>query len=138
MSSSTCISSSNSNINPVSEARFSRPVDTDGCGGGGVRVVDSKSCRQMYLRTAYTFSRREDQTDNGMEKAKKCLGKVKDRVTLVYKRDHDKSFTIMRNSTTNNKSMVIFSKVKEFSCASFLSMIRRMLACTAKVDVAEH
>ncbi|XP_010686179.2 uncharacterized protein LOC104900461 [Beta vulgaris subsp. vulgaris] len=137
MSSSTCISSSNSNIKPVSETRFSRPVDTDGCGGGGggVRVVDSKSCRQMYLRTAYTFSRREDQTDNGMEKAKKCLSKVKDRVNLVYKRDHDKSFRIMRN---NNKSMVIFSKVKEFSCASFLSMIRRMLACTAKVDVAEH
>lgn len=145
MSSSTCISS-NSTFKPKSDSRFSKPMDSSG--GGSVRVVDSKSCRQMYLRTAYTFSRQEEKKrDGNMEKAKKCLGRVRDSFSLVYKRyDHMKSFKYMirnnsvgnNNNNNNNGSMVIFSKVKEFSYSSLLSMIRRMLACTAKVDVAEH
>lgn len=101
-----------------------------GGGGGGVRVVDSKSCRQLYLRTAYTFSRpdeEEEEDDGNMKKAKKCLGRVRNR---VYRRDD--------HHNNNKGSMVMFRKVKEFSCASLLAMIRRMLACTAKVDAAHH
>ncbi|XP_021716236.1 uncharacterized protein LOC110684135 [Chenopodium quinoa] len=134
MSSSTCISS-NPIYKPKANSRFSKPMES-----GGVTVVDSKSCRQLYLRTAYTFSRPDENKESygNIEKAKKCLSRVKDRVTLVCKRDYDdKSYKVM---IRNNKgsSLVIFRKVKEFSYASFLSMIRRMLSCTAKVDVSEH
>ena len=104
-----------------------------------VTVVDSKSCRQIYLRTAYTFTRQEDYNDQkSIEKAKKCLGRVRD---IVYKRDHQHDLNlkvIKTKSVSNIKGIMIFSKVKEFSYISILSMIRRMLSCTAKVDVIEH
>ncbi|KAL2899134.1 Lipoxygenase 3 chloroplastic [Bienertia sinuspersici] len=120
MSSSTCITS-NTNFEPEPEPRFPRSGRR-----GEVVVVDSKSCRQLYLRTAYTFTRQEEKEKDGIEKAKKCLGRVKDRVTLRSNNHH------------NNKGIMIYSKVKEFSYASLMSMLRRMLACTAKVDVADH
>ncbi|THU50053.1 hypothetical protein C4D60_Mb06t16020 [Musa balbisiana] len=43
------------------------------------RVVDSYSCRQMYLRS-YTFSKEETAT----EKARQCLGKAKRRAAIIY------------------------------------------------------
>ncbi|CAO2840000.1 unnamed protein product [Amaranthus hypochondriacus] len=149
MSSSPFISSnSNLKTKPKPESPFSNPIYSrgGGDGGGGVRsvtVVDSKSCRQMYLRTAYTFTRQEDDNDhkyNGIDKAKKCLGRVIDRsVTLVYKRDQQYDL-ITKNSVraSNFKGMLINNKVHKFSCASILSMIRRMLSCTAKVDAVQH
>lgn len=114
-----------------------------GGGGGEVRVVDSRSCRQLYLRSAYTFSRHEEEDNKNMkERAKKWLN----RFTMVYNRrssgDHNKTYNykLMTNKSginIRNKVMVInvnVSKVKHFSCASLLSMFRRMLACTVKVD----
>ncbi|CAO2824872.1 unnamed protein product [Amaranthus hypochondriacus] len=127
MSSSTCISS-NPDFKIKPKSRFSIPMDSGGDSSGirQVTVVDSKSCRQIYLRTAYTFTRQEDYNDQkSMENAKKCLGRVRD---IVYK----------TKSVANIKGIMIFSKVKEFSYVSILCMIRRMLSCTAKVDVIEH
>ncbi|RDX81828.1 hypothetical protein CR513_37443, partial [Mucuna pruriens] len=61
---------------PESDAEFVRSVSRRGshvC--GQARVVDSISCRQMYLRS-YKFSRKETVP----EKTQKCFGRVKDRV----------------------------------------------------------
>lgn len=88
---------------PESYGRFPTPVKS----GGGVRevtVVDFKSCRQLYLRSAYTFSRAKESKDSIVkEKAKKCLARVKDRVALA----------------------------KGLSSASLFSILRRILGCTS-------
>ena len=48
------------------------------------RVVDSISCRQLYLRS-YTFSRKESMP----EKTKKCFERVKERVASHGKKRKD-------------------------------------------------
>ncbi|CAI9098135.1 OLC1v1034725C1 [Oldenlandia corymbosa var. corymbosa] len=72
---------------------MSSPADEGGGGGGGhsgkynyllyppstPRLVDSASCRQLYLRSAYTFSRKQ----SVHERTKKCFGKVKERVGVA-------------------------------------------------------
>ncbi|PIN06635.1 hypothetical protein CDL12_20813 [Handroanthus impetiginosus] len=81
---------------------------------GHPRVVDSFSCRQLYLRS-YTFSREEDYRD---EKTIKCLGKTK--------KDKRKSAAADGGRR----------KGKAVSCSALSSIFRRLLACTTKVDVA--
>ncbi|KAH1227587.1 hypothetical protein GmHk_10G027795 [Glycine max] len=51
--------------------------------GGHPRVVDSISCRQMYLRS-YKFSRKESVP----EKTQKCFGRVKERVKKQGRSHH--------------------------------------------------
>lgn len=96
------------------------------------RIVDTISCRQMYLRS-YTFSRKESVP----EKTKKYFGKVKDRVK------NRRSINRSKACNGNNRGFGIRRKyylrrVKEVSCDALLSMFRRLLFCTAKVDVADH
>ncbi|KAI3995297.1 hypothetical protein MKX01_032099 [Papaver californicum] len=81
------------------------------------RVVDSISCRQMYLRS-YTFSKKE----TVQEKTKKCFGKVKEKVNM---RDSSKKYAVMK-------------KVKEISFATLVSIFHRLLTCTASVDVVDN
>lgn len=82
---------------------------------GHPRVVDSFSCRQMYLRS-YTFSREEDHRE---EKTIKCLG--------MGNRKGKKG----KSGGGRN-----LKKAKSASCSVFASIFRRLLSCTTDIDVA--
>ncbi|KAK6926879.1 hypothetical protein RJ641_008598 [Dillenia turbinata] len=126
---------------PESDAEFVKSVKSSshvrrdrGVGGyefNHPRVVDSISCRQLYLRS-YTFSRKETVP----EKTKKCLDKVKDR---VVNRSSGKRKTSNSNSKPKIKrKCVVIWKAKEVTCTALMSVFRRLLFCTTQVDVADH
>ena len=110
---------------PESDAEFVRSVSSAGSRGaaassGHPRVVDSISCRQLYLRS-YTFSRKESVP----EKTRKCLGRVRERVVL-YRRERK-----------SRGSDAVARRAKEVSCAALSAVFRRLLSCTIKVDVVD-
>ncbi|XP_049367044.1 uncharacterized protein LOC125831964 [Solanum verrucosum] len=128
---------------PESDAEFIKSVSSKnqnhGHGRGrdtGPKVVDSISCRQLYLRS-YTFSR-EDQVNLNDEKKShvKCYGKRKRK--LPHRNDGgdggDGDSGGGRRRSTRRKCKG-FSKAKELSCAALASIFRRLLSCTTKVDV---
>ncbi|KAL2323317.1 hypothetical protein Fmac_027696 [Flemingia macrophylla] len=96
---------------PESEAEFVRRR------GSHVPVVDSISCRQMYLRS-YKFSRKETVP----EKTQKCFGRIKGTNSHRLR------------SRTRSKCLV-WTKFTRISSASFFRVFRRFLSCTATVDV---
>lgn len=86
------------------------------------RVVNSMSCRQLYLRS-YTFSRKESVP----EKTRKCIGRVRERVVAPRK---------MRKSPSGGRGgSVVIRRAKEVSCTALTVIFRRLLSCTTKVDV---
>ncbi|KAL9239257.1 hypothetical protein vseg_013597 [Gypsophila vaccaria] len=97
---------------PESDAEFVRSVSFKGPGHPRPRVVESISCRQLYLRS-YTFTRKESVN----EKTKKCFGRVKERV-------------VKRRKTKTKE-------VKEVSCAAIKAFFRKLLLCSASVDVMD-
>ncbi|EEF37342.1 uncharacterized protein LOC8264753 [Ricinus communis] len=115
---------------PESDAEFIKSVRRVGQGlhghYGQPRVVDSISCRQMYLRS-YTFSRKESVP----ERTKKCIGRVKEKVANHGKKIKEKG------GRRRNKCLV-FRKVKEFSCNALFRIFHRLLSCGASVDVVDH
>ncbi|KAE8673702.1 hypothetical protein F3Y22_tig00111779pilonHSYRG00371 [Hibiscus syriacus] len=100
---------------PESDAEFVRSLSSHGCKSARSAVVDSISCRQMYLRS-YTFHRNEHEKT-------KCFGRVDDKE---------------RNQNKPKKKRTPLRKAKEVSCAALLAVFRRLLSCTTKVDVADH
>lgn len=78
------------------------------------RVVDSISCRQMYLRS-YTFSREEDYKDE--KKPVKCLGRV-------------------RAKDGGRRKPARPKKAKNGSCSALTYIFRRLLSCTTEINVA--
>lgn len=118
---------------PESDAEFVRSVSSNGHRAAGARrhptVVDSISCRQMFLRS-YTFSRKESVP----EKTKKCLEKVKLRIASGNKSNKAKSTTIDEKKRPGRGACM---KAKEGSCNALFSFFRRLLFCTAKVDVVD-
>ncbi|XP_057781681.1 uncharacterized protein LOC130999985 [Salvia miltiorrhiza] len=101
---------------PESDFEFVRSMSSKSRGGGGgrqPRVVDSISCRQMYLRS-YTFSREEDYKDD--KASLKCLGRGRGKppADAAGKRRKPKSAT----------------------CSAFTYIFRRLLSCTTEIDVA--
>ncbi|XP_059669791.1 uncharacterized protein LOC132315047 [Cornus florida] len=119
---------------PESDAEFVKTVAAANVRGGGhggqhqhqhPRVVDSISCRQVYLRS-YTFSRKETVP----ERTKKCLGRVKERVSRERRRKG--------NGARGSRRCVVVRRVRELSCAALCVIFRRMLSCTATVDVVDH
>ncbi|MCD9637568.1 hypothetical protein HAX54_020935 [Datura stramonium] len=90
------------------------------------RVVDTVSCRQLYLRSAYTFSRKETVP----QKTKKCLGKVRERVANGGKK-RGKSGRRRRRV----RRFASVRSVKKICCAALCGVFRRLLSCTATVDV---
>ncbi|XP_050213290.1 uncharacterized protein LOC126664783 [Mercurialis annua] len=112
---------------PESDVELIKSVRRVGQGlHGHPRVVDSISCRQMYLRS-YTFSRKESVP----EKTKKCLGRVKEKVANHGKRKRKEKGRKM------NKCLVL-RKMKEFSCNALFRIFNRLLSCGASVDVVDH
>ncbi|GJT41543.1 hypothetical protein Tco_0941408 [Tanacetum coccineum] len=94
---------------------------------GHPRVVDSISCRQLYLRS-YTFSRKESLN----EKTMKCIGRVKERAAVHAGRRRDDGKRRRRR-----KKCTVVMKAKEASYAALASIFRRLLSCTTKVDVVD-
>ncbi|EOY34192.1 hypothetical protein QUC31_018551 [Theobroma cacao] len=115
---------------PESDAEFVRSLSSEGRRGGGChahpRVVDSISCRQMYLRS-YTFHRNETEPEKT-----KCFGRAKKEKVKSPRRKR-KSKTVAKK-----KKCMVLRRAKEVSCAALLAMFRRLLSCTTKVDVADH
>ncbi|CAK9166709.1 unnamed protein product [Ilex paraguariensis] len=122
---------------PESDAAFVRSVSSNSRlqGGGGGRghptVVDSISCRQLYLRS-YTFSRKESVP----EKTKKCLERIKKTVVASRRRrkPHDSGGG---GGGGGGKKCVVSRRAKQVSCAALASIFRRLLSCTTKIDVVD-
>lgn len=131
---------------PESDAEFIRSVSSKNNGHGqhghgrgrgrdrdsAPKVVDSISCRQLYLRS-YTFSR-EDQENVSDEKKTnvKCYGKRKRKLPRRNNGGGDGGGGRRRSTRRKCKG---FRKAKELSCAALASIFRRLLSCTTKVDV---
>ncbi|XP_062167585.1 uncharacterized protein LOC133873827 [Alnus glutinosa] len=111
---------------PESDAEFVRSFSSSDRRGlqGHPRVVDSISCRQMYLRS-YKFSRKESVP----EKTQKCFGRVKEIMAASGRK---------RNPRGLRRKCLALSKVKELSCAALLRIFHRFLSCAASVDVVDE
>ncbi|XP_052187222.1 uncharacterized protein LOC127797997 [Diospyros lotus] len=112
---------------PESDAEFVRSVSSNGRRAGDLgsgyrghpRVVDSISCRQLYLRS-YPFSRKETVP----EKTRKCLERVRERVVVGRRKRKDSS-----SPGGGGRKCAV--------SAALCSIFRRLLDCTTKVDVVE-
>lgn len=117
---------------PESDAEFVRSVSRNGSRiEAGTRVVDSISCRQMYLRS-YTFSRKETVP----EKTKKCFGRVREKVSshgVTGRRSKEK---VMMGK--GKRKCLVLRKVKEVSCSALIRFFHRLLSCAASVDVVDQ
>lgn len=115
---------------PESDAEFIRSVGSNPARRGGEchpRVVDSISCRQMYLRS-YKFSKKESVP----ERTKKCLGRVKEKVV------NGRRLRERHSGGGRRRRCVVVWRVKEVSCAALFAVFRRLLSCAATVDVVDH
>ncbi|PKA49029.1 hypothetical protein AXF42_Ash020608 [Apostasia shenzhenica] len=92
----------------------------------GPRVVDSFSCRQMYLRS-YTFCKKETVP----EKTIKCFGRVTERAADLSFVSHQR-----RRRSGGSFSTTKVKKKKKKGCSLFCSIFRRLLSCTTSFDVA--
>ncbi|KAI3447645.1 hypothetical protein Pfo_004310 [Paulownia fortunei] len=117
---------------PESDAEFVRSAAEPGGARLQSRVVDSISCRQMYLRS-YTFSRKETMP----ERTKKCFVKVRERV-VTGRKEKGEVRRRRRRRRKGQRRRVVVRRVKEFSCAALCAIFRRLLFCTATVDVVDH
>ncbi|KAJ1416903.1 hypothetical protein SESBI_17067 [Sesbania bispinosa] len=110
---------------PESDAEFVKSVSSSGRRGSHVyghpRVVDSISCRQMYLRS-YKFSRKETVP----EKTQKCFGRVKEKVAHGGGR---------RRHQGRRRKCLVWRKMKEISCAALFRIFHGFLSCGTSVDV---
>lgn len=117
---------------PESDAEFVRSRSCNREKGsqilyGHPRVVDSISCRQMYLRS-YTFSREEE---NEHEKTHKCFGRAK----MKKKKKHGSE---TKPDEAKKTKCLVWSKAKEVSCSALSRILRRVLSCSASVDVVDE
>ena len=106
---------------PESDAEFVRSRRSAAM-HGQPRVVDSISCRQMYLRS-YRFSRKETVP----EKTVKCFGRVKEKVGAHGKRSSSKKRLIRRKCLVWRKVKVVLFR-----------FFNRLLSCSASVDVVDQ
>ncbi|KFK24721.1 hypothetical protein AALP_AA8G016000 [Arabis alpina] len=117
---------------PESDAEFVRSVRRGG-GAPAARVVDSISCRQMYLRS-YTFSRDDDDDKSKSGKVTSpttsCLGRVKETV------ESDVIGRIKR-CRRGEKRRVKRKKRQEQACSVMFRFFRKLLSCTTSVDVVD-
>ncbi|XVF08017.1 hypothetical protein REPUB_Repub06bG0189000 [Reevesia pubescens] len=110
---------------PESDAEFVRSRSSDSMHGQQhARVVDSISCRQMYLRS-YRFTRKETMP----EKTVKCFGRVKEKVGAA----HGKRKSSSQKRRIRRKCLV-WRKVK----VVLFSFFHRLLSCSASVDVVDQ
>lgn len=126
---------------PDSDREFVRSVSRN-ChndnrdSGGHPRLVDSISCRQLYLRS-YTFSRKESLNERTM----KCIERVRERASASRKPSSDgggrRRDGGKRRRRRKKKKCTMAMKAKETTFAALASIFRRLLSCTTKVDVVD-
>lgn len=102
------------------------------------RVVDSISCRQMYLRS-YTFSREEDNVD---EKTAMCFGRSKEKKAVAATSDNDNNNNNGKRKKKKKKEKKDHHRrkrkcLRKISCAALFRIFHRLLSCTASVDVVD-
>ncbi|KAK4432404.1 hypothetical protein Salat_1002500 [Sesamum alatum] len=114
---------------PESDAEFVKSAAGHGGARLQSRVVDSISCRQMYLRS-YTFSRKETVPQRTM----KCFANVRERVVAGKKEKGD----VPWRRRNGRRRRVALRRVKEYSSSLFSAVFRRLLLCSATVDVVDH
>lgn len=119
---------------PESDAEFVRSVSfraaqTATSGGAAAmhqppRVVDSISCRQMYLRS-YPFSKEEDHVAEKM----RCFGKR-----------HVERSGEGRECSRRRKRRCIseFKRMKEVSFGALFRIFHKLLSCSASIEVADQ
>ncbi|XP_019158825.1 PREDICTED: uncharacterized protein LOC109155657 [Ipomoea nil] len=93
-------------------------------------VVDSVSCRQLYLRSAYTFSKKESVP----EKTIKCFGMVRKTVAAAAA-GKKSSKSAVTGSRRKRRFPVVVKKL--YGCA-VSTLFQRVLTCTAGVEVVDH
>ncbi|KAL1368388.1 hypothetical protein HN51_022513 [Arachis hypogaea] len=125
---------------PESDVEFVRSLSHEGrrrChvyGQDHPKVVDSISCRQMYLRS-YQFSRKESVP----QKTKRCFRRVKERVTRGNHggwRNNCRKRIIGRHHGRRNKCLV-WRRLKQISCAALFRIFKKLLSFAASVDVVK-
>ncbi|CAL5207163.1 unnamed protein product [Lathyrus oleraceus] len=114
---------------PESDAEFVKSVSLNG-GHGHPRVVDSISCRQMYLKS-YTFSRKETVP----EKTQKCFGRVKEKVAHSGGGGGGGGGGRKKRNQGRRRKCLVLRKMREISCNTLFRIFHRFLSCGASVDV---
>ncbi|XP_052156548.1 uncharacterized protein LOC127774361 [Oryza glaberrima] len=129
------------------------------------RVVDSYSCRQIYLRS-YTFSKKKETVP---ERTMACLGRVRDRGAAVFplfiphraagggsggsdagsvnsassitretaSTAGDRKRIRRRRRRRSSKGCAVARRLQEASCGAVRALFHRLLACTTSVEVAD-
>ncbi|KAL6577244.1 hypothetical protein OROMI_011520 [Orobanche minor] len=119
---------------PESEFEFVRSISSkkqkDSCGPpkpmyDHPRVVDTISCRQLYLRS-YTFSKEEDHRDD--HKTIKCLGRRVDKEN--NKELRKRKFGGGSADVSGERLM----RAKAAASSVFASILQGLLSCTTKVS----
>ncbi|XP_072961123.1 uncharacterized protein [Typha angustifolia] len=147
---------------PESDAEFMKSVtrrredhsfNNRAC-SAGPEVVDSYSCRQLYLRS-YTFSKKKETVP---EKTMRCFGKVKEKAAVfplfipqnknnIESSDHkgkDKDKKGNNNKKKKKKKRnkdkicIRLKKLRQASYSAMCSIFCRILSCSASVDVADR
>lgn len=144
-------------------ASMRRSGEPAAAGYGSPRVVDSYSCRQMYLRS-YTFSKKKETVP---ERTMACLGRVKERAAVfpflpqragngaasdagsvgsasnvaagegLRGRGSSRKHARSRRKRRKKKGCAVVRRLQEASCGAVRAIFRRLLACTTTVDVAD-
>ncbi|ESQ40174.1 hypothetical protein EUTSA_v10014890mg [Eutrema salsugineum] len=128
---------------PESDAEFVRSVGR----GGGVptaRVVDSISCRQMYLRS-YTFSREDDDKSKSEKvtsaRQASCLGRVKETAASSFRRGNKEENDVIVDKSKlrrRREKRRVGRKKREQACSVMFRFFRKLLlSCAATVDVVD-
>ncbi|KAK4801036.1 hypothetical protein SAY86_021523 [Trapa natans] len=125
---------------PESDVEFVRSVSS-GMSRGGVgstvsnalrhghpRVVDSISCRQMYLRS-YPFSKEEDAPQKT-----RCFGHFGENKKKKKKRRRRE----IKGKKDDDMRCMELKRVKEVSWKALFRIFHRLLSCSATVDVTDH
>ncbi|VVB12976.1 unnamed protein product [Arabis nemorensis] len=127
---------------PESDAEFVRSVRRGG-GAPAARVVDSISCRQMYLRS-YTFSREDDDKSKSAKVTSpttSCLGRVKETASFRWVNKEESDVIVvderMKRRRRGEKRRVRRKKRQEQACSVMFRFFRRLLSCTASIDVVD-
>ncbi|XP_054803564.1 uncharacterized protein LOC129306832 [Prosopis cineraria] len=103
---------------PESDAEFIRCVSSNKRTGNAA-MVDSISCRQMFLRS-YRFSRKQ----SIVEKTHSCFQRVKRSLCYVMKKKKKKQ----RKIRFRRRKCLVWRKLKAIS---FFTLLRRLLSCSA-------
>lgn len=101
---------------------------------GHPRVVDSISCRQMYLRS-YQFSR-DDSKEAENEKTAMCFGRVKEKDKEKEKDNKNGRMTSKRKEKERRRRRV--KCMRKFSWNALYKLFHRLLSCGASIDVADR